>query len=158
VGTVFLIPLAAFKFGAKESIGILTLYFLFQNMTKIYFFRNHIEWKVAKTIIIWGIPGAAIGACALSIIPDLYFRKFLGVAIFIFMLKDLHSHMKNKDQQPRLDLKWVPPLGFLYGVTTGLFGIGNVVKGPLFLSLNILKESYLGTNALTSFFTHFPKI
>ena len=154
IGGFILIPLVALFFGAKESIGIITLYFLSQNISKLFFFRAHIHKMIAKKIIIWSMPGVLAGAALLIYIPETFFSKFLGIAMIIFMVNDwMRYKSKNRSSEKNL-----PLFGLLYGFFSGVLGSGNLVKGPLFLSLGLLKESYMATYALTSLFINIPKI
>lgn len=154
IGGFILIPLAALFFGAKESIGIITLYFLSQNISKLFFFRDHIHREIAKKIIIWAIPGVLLGATLLVHIPEVFFSKVLGVGMIIFIVNDwMRYKSKNRSSEKNL-----PLFSLLYGFFSGIVGSGNLIKGPLFLSLGLLKESYIATYALTSFFINIPKI
>jgi hypothetical protein len=155
VGSFALLPLFSIHFGAKESIALLTVYFLFQNINKAFLFFRYIDWKVSVHLIVWSLPGVAIGTFALIFIPIVIFKKVLGVGILFFLLKDLlpesfsfYAHSKNL----------VPLFGVFYGFSSGILGSGNMVKGPLFSSLGIFKERYIATYTVTSLFMNLPKL
>lgn len=154
VGSFVLIPLAAIVYGPKEAVGIITLYFLFQNVNKIVVFRDHIDWKIAWKMIAWSIPGAIIGAMALSFLSPVLFTKILALFIILYLINDIFTLVPKKHYGMAL----IPGFGLLYGFLSGLIGSGNLVKGPLFTSIGLLKERYIGTYAVTSFFVNVPKI
>lgn len=154
VGSFVLIPLAALAYGSVESIGIITLYFLFQNTNKIIVFRKHIDWTIAVKVILWSIPGAIVGAYLLSSLPEGIFNKVLGIFVLLYLANDFFEFVPKKVYTASL----IPVFGVLYGFASGLVGSGNLVKGPLFVGLGLLKESYIGTYAVTSFFVNVPKI
>jgi len=154
VGSFILIPLAALVFGAKASIGIITLYFLFQNINKIVVFREHINWNIAFKMVAWSIPGAIAGSFALAYISADLFEKILAIFILAYLANDVFEFIPKKHYQ----VSAIPILGVLYGFMSGLIGSGNLVKGPLLTSIGLLKESYIGTYAVTSFFVNVPKI
>ncbi len=154
VGSFILIPLAAIVFGSKEAIGIITIYFLFQNINKIIVFRNHIDRDVALKMVLWSIPGAIVGSFALNFIPIGIFNKVLAIFILAYLANDVFEFIPKKHSS----VSAIPLLGTLYGFMSGLVGSGNLVKGPLFTSIGLLKESYIGTYAVTSFFVNVPKI
>lgn len=154
VGSFVLIPLAAIVFGSKEAIGIITIYFLFQNINKIIVFRKHIDRGVALKMVLWSIPGAIVGSFALSFIPLGVFNKVLAVFILAYLANDVFEFIPKK----HYSVSMIPLFGTLYGFMSGLVGSGNLVKGPLFTSIGLLKESYIGTYAVTSFFVNVPKI
>ena len=153
-GGFILIPLAALQFGAKESVGILSIYFLFQNINKLVVYKNHINWKVGWRVICWSLPGVLIGSLALNYIPVEFFKKLLACIILVYLANDVFKFMPKKHQPDAL----LPGLSMLYGFLSGLIGSGNLVKGPLFTSLGLLKQTYVGTYAFTSFFMNVPKI
>lgn len=153
-GAFILIPLAALQFGAKESVGILTIYFLFQNTNKIAVYKNHIDWKIGWRVVWWSLPGVLIGSFALNYIPVEFFTKLLACLILVYIANDVFKFMPKKHQPDAL----LPGLSILYGFLSGLAGSGNLVKGPLFTSLGLLKETYVGTYAFTALFVNIPKI
>lgn len=149
-----LLPLAALQFGAKESVGILSIYFLFQNVNKIAIYRKHIDWKIAVRVICWSMPGVLIGSLALSYVPVDVFKKILACLILLYLANDIFKLIPRKHAPDRM----LPGLSLVYGFLSGLIGSGNLIKGPLFASLGLLKETYVGTYALTSLFMNVPKI
>lgn len=154
-GTGFvLIPLAALQFGAKESVGILAIYFLFQNINKIAVYRKHIDWKIGIRVICWSFPGVLIGSIALGYLPVELFKKILGCVILLYLTNDVFKLIPKKHEPEKL----LPFLSMGYGFLSGLIGSGNVIKGPLFTSLGLLKQTYVGTYAFTSLFVNIPKI
>ncbi len=154
VGSFILIPLAAIVYSSKEAVGIITLYFLFQNVNKIIVFRKHIDWNVAFKMILWSIPGAILGSFALAFLPMELFNKVLAIFILAYIANDVFEFVPKK----HYSVSMIPLFGTLYGFLSGLVGSGNLVKGPLFTSLGLLKETYIGTYAITSFFVNVPKI
>ncbi len=159
IGSFILIPFAAIYFGPKEGVGIITIYFLAQNINKLVFFRKFINWKIAKKVIIWSIPGVIIGSLLLTVVPVELFKKILATLIIIYILNDIFKWLrKKKGAITKEDKKTIPLFGVFYGLTSGLIGSGNLIKGPLFVSLGIVKEAYIGTYAATSLFMNIPKI
>lgn len=156
VSGAILIPLAALYFGPKEGVAIATLYFLFQNVSKLAFFKKHIEWKVATHMLAWAMPGVLAGAALLVYLSAEMFEKILGLGMILFIIGDAVKlkFFGSSSASPRM----MPVWGTLYGFFSGALGSGNVVKGPFFLSIGLLKESYVGTYAATSLFMNIPKI
>ncbi len=153
-GGLILLPLAALQFGAKESIGILAIYFLFQNINKVIVYKKHIDWKIGWRVILWSLPGVIVGSVALNYIPVELFTKLLACVILVYLANDIFKFTPQKHAPEKL----LPVLSIIYGFLSGLVGSGNVVKGPLFTSLGLLKQTYVGTYAFTSIFVNVPKI
>jgi uncharacterized protein len=154
-GGFILIPLAALFFGAKEGVGILTLYFLFQNSSKILLFRSHIHTKIGVRLILFAVPGAMLGSIALGFLPVELFKKIFAVIILVYLANELFGLIPKRGLRER---HTVPIFGFAYGFLSGLVGSGNLIKGPLFLGMGLSKEAYIATYAFTSFFINIPKI
>lgn len=154
-GTLILIPLAALYFGPKEGIGILTMYFLFQNSIKILLFQKHIDFKFGMQLILFSVPGAILGGIALGFLPAELFKKIFAVIILSYLANELIGLVPKRGLNER---HAIPILGFAYGFLSGLVGSGNLIKGPLFLGMGLSKEAYIGTYAFTSFFINIPKL
>ncbi|OGG52724.1 hypothetical protein A2851_03940 [Candidatus Kaiserbacteria bacterium RIFCSPHIGHO2_01_FULL_53_29] len=154
IGGFVLIPLIAAAYGAREAIGIITLYFVFQNINKGIAFRKHIDWSVAIKMTLWSLPGALLGSFALSFIPISILNKILAIFILIYLANDVFEFVPKKHYSAAL----IPVFGTLYGFVSGLTSSGNIIKGPLFTSLGLSKEAYNGTYAVSSFFVNVPKL
>jgi uncharacterized protein len=154
IGGYVLIPLFALHFGAKASVAAVTVYFLIQNFSKLLLFWRHADLNVAWRLSIYALPGAIFGSYLLVLMPAHYFQQFLGVGLLIFLvLPHVNANLKPSDHR-----FLVPVFGILYGVSSGMLGSGNAVKGPMFTSLNLLKERYVATYALTSAAMNIPKL
>lgn len=150
---VWLIALASLSLGAKAGVGLMTTFFLFQNINKIIIFRDAIRWRIGLHVIVWSIPGALLGSYFLTVIPDLYFEKFLAAFILVYVLYDVLFAKEKED----VHVLWIPVASVLYGFTSGLTGSGNIVKGPLFTTIGLRKEAFIGTYALTSLAVNLTK-
>lgn len=158
VGSFVLIPIFTFFFTAKESVAMASLYFTFQNIVKLGFFWRFIDWNISKKLLLYGLPGTIAGSALLLYINISFFQKMLGIAILAYVVKDLLK-LKTKEVTPaQLKPYQIPLFSFLYGVSSGVVGSGNAVKGPLFSSAGLTKETYVATYAATSFLLNIPKI
>lgn len=151
---LFLLPIAILRYGAPEGIGIITIYYICQNVNKILFFRKHVQTKVGLYIGLFSIPGSIIGAYALAIVDPELFKKAFATVFLLYLAKDTFFKETKMFSEKHL----LPVFGFFYGLLSGLLGTGIVVKGPTLRSLGLLKESYIGTYAFTSFINNIPKI
>lgn len=154
LGGYVLIPLFALHFGAKESVAAITIYFLAQNASKLIMFWRHIDVAVAWRLSLYALPGAILGSYLLIVVPAHYFQQFLAIALLVFLV------LPYVGSNVPLTSHWlfVPLCGVLYGVSSGIVGSGNAIKGPMFTSLNLLKERYVATYAATSAAMNVPKV
>lgn len=152
IGTL-LIPLAALQFGAKEAVGLLAIFWMYQNINKMVLFRGHIQWQLGWRVIAWSLPGVLLGSIALTIMPAEIFKKVLAIGMLCYLANDLLNIIPKNDGKRTL-----PILSMLYGFLSGFLGSGNIVKGPMFAGWGLRKESYVATYAFTSIFMNVPKI
>ncbi|MDD4319687.1 MAG: sulfite exporter TauE/SafE family protein [Candidatus Peribacteraceae bacterium] len=153
-GMVLLLPFAALQFGAKEAVGIVTLFGLCQNINKIVVFRHAIRWRIGWRMIAWSVPAAIAGSLVLPLVPADLFRKLLAGTVLLYLANDLFRLVPSRGRPER----FLPLLSVVYGFLSGLIGTGNIVKGPLFTGLGLLKEAYVGTYAFTALFMNIPKL
>jgi uncharacterized protein len=154
IGGYVLIPLFALHFGAKASVAAVTVYFLIQNISKLLLFWRHADLSVTWRLSIYALPGAILGSYLLVLMPAHYFQQCLAVALLIFLALPYVSANLN----PSGHRLFVPVFSVLYGMSSGMLGSGNAIKGPMFTSLNLLKERYVATYALTSAAMNVPKV
>lgn len=154
LGGFVLIPLFALHFGAKQSVAAITLYFLAQNASKLILFWRYINVNITWRLALYGLPGAMLGSYLLLVIPADYFQKFLAISLLAFLALPYIGSTAALTSH-RL---FMPACGLLYGVSSGIVGSGNAIKGPMFTSLNLLKERYVATYAATSAAMNIPKV
>ncbi|HSK68662.1 MAG TPA: TSUP family transporter [Candidatus Limnocylindria bacterium] len=111
-----------------------------------YVHGGKVNWKHGLLSLAGAFPGAMLGAWALTVLPQLYVKAGVVLALPLVALVVL----KNKDLTPHrlADEKWDVPLclgvGVLIGVYDGLIGPGT----GTFLLLAYL--NFLGDEALTA--------
>lgn len=157
VGSFVLIPIFILYFDAKESVAIISLYFIFQNIAKLLFFWRFVDWGISKQLLIYALPGALLGSALLLQINIIIFQKILGAAILLYVAANILKSKKITPSPPKKYF-YISILSFLYGFSSGVIGSGNAVKGPLLTSAGLTKEIYIATYAATSILLNIPKI
>jgi len=143
-----------FFFSPREVLGITTLIFLVNNITKIFLFRKHIDVPIAKTFILWSIPAAVLGATLTAYIPPNAIQLLLGLVIVTYLLNKYVLSFKKVN----IGNKAIKIASVLYGFITSITGTGGVIKAAVFIELNLVKEVFIGTFAITSFFVNITKL
>lgn len=157
VGGYALLPLFVWHYGAKTGVAVLTVYFLFQNLSKVALLWRHIDLGFATRLVAWAVPGAVLGGVLLVALPARHFQRILGAGMLALLLLPRLLPRRSPPSQ-RLQRLRVAGFGLAYGVASGVLGSGNALKGPLLTSLGVLKERYVGTYALTSLALNVPKL
>ena len=141
-------------FDAREILGITTLVFLTNNITKLALFGKHIDLKISKTFIIWSVPAAVLGASLTIYIPSSGIQLGLGAMIVFYLVaKYLKLGSKLKVTQPVIRIASI-----LYGLITSLTGTGGIIKAAVFIEVGLVKEAFIATFALTSMFVNITKL
>ena len=157
VGGYALLPLFVWHYGAKSGVAVITVYFLFQNLSKVALLWRHIDFGFAARLVAWAVPGAVLGGALLVALPARHFQRMLGAGMLaLLLLPRLLPRLPAPS--PRLRSLGVAGFALAYGVASGVLGSGNALKGPLLTSLGVLKERYVGTYALTSLALNVPKL
>ncbi len=157
IGGAALLPLFVWHYGAKTGVAVITVYFLFQNLSKLLLLWKHIDFALAWKLVAWATPGAVAGGVLLVAIPARHAQQFLGAGILAMVLLPRLLPRRRPPSQ-RLRRIGFASFGIVYGVASGVLGSGNALKGPLLTSMGVLKERYVGTYALTSFTLNVPKL
>jgi uncharacterized membrane protein YfcA len=158
LSSFLLIPLFTLFFSTKESVAAASLYFTFQNTVKLAFFWRFTDWKISRKLLLYALPGTIAGSALLLHINVSYFQKALGLIILIYIANDLLKKEKEISNPINVKPYQLPIFGFLYGFFSGAIGSGNLLKGPLFSSVGLTKETYIATYAATSFLLNIPKV
>ena len=68
--TIILLPVLVFAFGPREAIPIMAVVALMSNFAKITSWWREIDWRATAAYALGGIPGAALGAHTLLVLPE----------------------------------------------------------------------------------------
>ncbi|MBN4065813.1 sulfite exporter TauE/SafE family protein [Candidatus Amoebophilus asiaticus] len=141
-------------FGAHEVLGITTLIFISNNITKVILFRKFIDYKIARIFIIWSVPTAIIGALLTAYISPRFLQILIGIVIALY----LFSRYLNLTKNLRVTNTIIKISSMIYGFITSLVGTGGVIKAAVFVEIGLVKETFLATFAITSFFVNLTKL
>src|SRR5216117_2949784 len=87
--TIILLPILVYEFGPREAIPIMAVVALMSNFAKITSWWRQIDWRAVGCYALGGIPGAALGARTLLILPPQVVDLALG-AFFLVMIPGRH--------------------------------------------------------------------
>ncbi|MBK6909449.1 MAG: sulfite exporter TauE/SafE family protein [bacterium] len=152
-GMVYL-PILAEVVGMRLAVPYLSLLLLAGNFSRAWFARSGIDWQVLRAFLITAMPGAAIGALAYSYLPADWIARILGAYLVIYV--GLNFLRVQWPKTATLSaIRWI---GIPAGVSSGVVGGAGLIVAPYFLRYGLIKESFLGTEALAAAGTHIAKI
>jgi uncharacterized membrane protein YfcA len=142
--SLFFVPIAGYFLDFHSVLGITALFHISSNLTKIYFFKKGVDWKL---IIQIGIPSVifVIAGAFLSKFLDTKLLEFI-LAIFLIALSTLFL-AKQKLVVPPTKLNNISG-GILSGFLAGLVGTGGSVRGIVLAAYNLKMEVFIATSAV----------
>ena len=152
-GMVFL-PFLVFTVGAKYAVPYLTMLLLVANVSRAYFARRGIDWTVWKHFLIGAVPGAVFGALVYTVMPAVWITKALGVYLLAYVILSF-----TKTTWPKTaTLKSIGWIGIPAGFVSAVVGGSGPVVVPWLLRYGLVKEAFIGTEAVGASSIHVVKL
>lgn len=152
-GMVFL-PFLVFTVGAKYAVPYLTMLLLVANVSRAYFSRQGIDWKVWRHFCLGAVPGAAVGALLYTWLPAFWITKALGVYLLAYVILSF-----TKATWPKTaTLKSISMVGVPAGLVSAIVGGSGPVVVPWLLRYGLIKEAFIGTEAVGASAMHVVKL
>lgn len=154
---LFLIPVLSELIPVSRVPAALSIGTFSGSISKIYFFKKYIQWKIVRHFLPPAIPAVWLGAYLLKFLNPLYLKLFMGV----FLLSNLGFLFKKKEA---LEESITPAtyklvlVGFLAGFLSGLIGAIGLVFNRFYLRYGLSKEEIIATRAANEISLHFFKI
>lgn len=145
--SVFFVPIAAYFFDFHSVLGITALFHIFSNISKIFFFRQGVNWKIVLYLGIPAVIFVGIGAYLTRYLNNDFLETILAVFLITFSLLFLLA--KNLAIRPS-SINTVLG-GTISGFIAGLVGTGGAIRGMVLSAFNLDKYSFVATSALIDF-------
>jgi uncharacterized membrane protein YfcA len=152
-GMIFL-PFLVWAFGVKMAVPYLTLLLLVSNVSRAWFSRSEIDWRLVAYFSAGAIPGAVIGALLYTQLSTVVITKALGVYLITYVFLNF-----TKSTWPKsAPLKAFVPIGALAGFVSAVVGGSGPIVVPWMLRYGLVKEAFLGSEAVCSTVIHVTKL
>lgn len=148
------LPILSEIVGMRLAVPYLSFLLLAGNFSRAYFARQGIDWQVLRAFLLTAIPGAALGALGYAFLPAVWIARLLGAYLLIYVALNFLRVQWPKTATLR-SMSWI---GIPAGVSSGVVGGSGLIIAPYFLRYGLIKESFLGTEALAAAGTHVAKI
>ncbi len=152
-GMIFL-PVLTEVVGVKLAVPYLSALLVVGNVSRAWFSRRQIDWQVLKYFFISAIPAAALGALLYTVLPAFWIKKALGV----FLLSYVVLGFTKSEWPRRATLRTMTWIGLPAGFSSGIVGGSGLIMAPFLLRYGLLKEAFLGTEAVAAASTHVAKL
>jgi len=151
--TVILLPVLVFAFGPKSAVPIMAVVALMSNVAKITAWWKQIDWRAASAYAVGGIPGAALGARTLLMLPP----HVVDVALGAFFLVMIPGRRWLARRQMKIGVLILVPAGFAIGFLTGIVVSTGPISVPVFTAYGLMKGAFIATEAAASLALYISK-
>jgi uncharacterized membrane protein YfcA len=148
------LPFLTWGVGIKKAVPYLTMLLLVSNISRAYFSHRKIDWQLLRYLCVGAIPGAAIGALLYTILPGGLIARILGVYLLIYVALNFVKQSWPK----RATLKSFVPVGGAAGFVSAVVGGAGPVVVPWMLRYGLVKEAFIGTEAVGAAVIHVVKL
>jgi uncharacterized membrane protein YfcA len=143
---IFVVPLIAMVFPAKESVGALLPMLIVGDILAVVYYRQHAQWRQLIRLVPGVAAGMLIGGMFLARLDNESMRIFLGGFVLLLLVLEVISRHLNLNEFKRLR-----SVAFLIGSMAG-FGttVGNAagpIMGIFLIMMGLDKKQLMGTGA-----------
>ncbi|PHI21123.1 hypothetical protein CEQ90_03615 [Lewinellaceae bacterium SD302] len=141
--SVYFVPLAGFYFDFKTVLGMVAVFHLSSNISKLSLFRAGIDRQLILNLGLPSVIFVILGGLLSSKFSALYLEILFGV--FLVVLSIFLIVRSNFSIKPSLRNSIVG--GSLSGFTAGLLGSGGAIRGITMAAFNLDKKKFIATSA-----------
>jgi hypothetical protein len=151
--SIMLMPVLMFTFGPREAVPIMAIASVMANLSRVLAWWRVIDWRAVAAYSATAVPGAALGARTLLVLPPRIVEIALGVFFvgMIFVRRWLGSHGL------RLTRIHLALVGGFVGFLTGIVVSTGPITVPIFLAYGLVKGAFLATEAAGSLAVYLTK-
>jgi uncharacterized protein len=153
-GAAVLLPVLVLAFGTRQAIPILTVAQLIGNGSRVWFNRRELDWQVVGWFTLGAVPMALLGGFLFAKAPLAALTRILGVFL-IAVVVWRHIRPGNPRKFP---VQSFAAIGAGASFLSALLGSVGPIMAPFFLAYGLVKNAYIGTEALSTVVMHVTKL
>lgn len=146
-------PFLVASFGVRDAVPILTVAQLIGNGSRVAFNRRELDWRVVGWFAVGAVPAAVLGSLLFASAPVPALTRLLGCFLLAVVV---YRHIRKRSH--RMPLRGFAPLGAMASFLSALLGSVGPMMAPFFLAYGLVKEAYIGTEAMASALMHVVKL
>jgi hypothetical protein len=145
-GSLVLLPVLVLYTGIREAVPIITIANLSANLSRAAINRREIVFPVVGWFVLGTIPLNALGAWLFTVTAPQVLTRLLGALLIVVVI---WRRWRPRPPARRLAV-WFLPLGAAFGFLEGVLGSVGPLMAPFFLAFGLVKNAYIGTDALST--------
>jgi len=126
--------------GLRAVVPVVALAMIISNSNRILLFRNQIDWKAYRAIMVTGLPGIIVGAVIYLYLP----LKAIAIVMGCFLLISIPLRRVLKKRNYSVGYRGLSIVAVVYGVVSGTVFGGGMILGPFLLGAGIVGQSLVG--------------
>ena len=145
-GSTVLLPVLVLYYGIADAVPIVTIANLSANLSRAAINRREIDLPVVGWFVLGTLPLSVLGAWLFTVSPPELLTRLLGA-----MLLAVVTWRRLRPSPPQMQgAVWFLPLGAGFGLLEGILGSTGPLMAPFFLAYGLLRNAYIGTDALAT--------
>jgi uncharacterized protein len=151
--SIMLMPVLVYAFGPREAVPILAIAVVMANLSRVAAWWRTIDWRACAAYASTAVPGAALGARTLLVLPP----RVVEVALGVFFIAMIPTRRWLAARGVRLGLAHLALCGAPVGFLTGIAVSTGPITVPLFLAYGLVKGAFIATEAAASLAVYLAK-
>jgi uncharacterized protein len=152
--SIMLMPVLVIAFGPREAVPIMAVASVMANFSRVLAWWREVDWRACLAYAVTAVPGAALGAGTLLVLPPRAIEGVLGLFFvgMIFVRRALAARAK------RVRLWHLAAAGLAIGYLTGIVVSTGPITVPIFLAYGLVKGAFIATEAAGSVAVYVSKV
>jgi uncharacterized protein len=148
-----MLPLVVWVVGVRQSVPVLTIALIVGNVSRAWWSRDELDWRVIGAYLSGAVPFAAAGAVLYTATPSEWLARLMGVVLLLGL--PLRRWLERGPR--RMRLRHFPLLGAATGLLSALVAATGPVNMPFFLGYGLRRGAFVGTEAVCAAGVHITK-
>jgi uncharacterized protein len=148
-----MLPLVIWVVGVRASVPVLSIALLCGNVSRAWFSRREVDWRVVGAYLTGAVPLAILGSILYAGTRVESLSRLMGVVLLCAV--PLRRFLERGPL--RMRLAHFPVLGALTGFLSALVAAIGPVNTPFFLGYGLRRGAYVGTEAACVAVVHLAK-
>ena len=148
-----MLPVVVWVVGVRASVPVLTIALIVGNLSRAWWSRDELDWRVIGAYLAGAVPLAVLGAVLYTATPPEWLSRLMGLVL----LSALPLRRWLERGPRRMRLQHFPLLGAATGLLSALVAATGPIAMPFFLGYGLAAARTWGRDALCAAGVHLVK-
>lgn len=145
-GSTVLLPVLVLYYGIRDAVPILTIANFSANVSRMVINRREIVFPVVGWFVLGSFPMSVLGAWVFIVADATLLTRLLGALLLAVVA---WRHLRPRPAIKRAAISFWP-VGAVCGFLEGVMGTVGPLMAPFFLAYGLMRNAYIGTDALAT--------